>query len=113
MSSFEPHWLAGLAAHSDSGCSTAIAPVHQSRDSLLQHTTAAMRLVLLRSQPAAISSALLCSVGVASKAMETNMTRLGPLVLPWSGALQGWAVQERDTAVALQASYITAFASRC
>lgn len=25
------------------------------------------------------------AVGVAAKALETNMTRLGPLVLPWSG----------------------------
>jgi hypothetical protein len=31
-------------------------------------------------------STLLAAVGVASKAMEINMTRLGPLVLPWSGA---------------------------
>jgi 3-ketoacyl-CoA synthase len=30
-------------------------------------------------------------VGVAGKALETNMTRLGPLVLPWSGGCSpGW-----------------------
>ena len=37
--------------------------------------------------PAALP--LLAAVKVAGKAMEVNMTRLGPLVLPWSGAQRG------------------------
>jgi hypothetical protein len=42
---------------------------------------------------------LLAAVKVAGKAMEVNMTRLGPLVLPWSGARPGSGLTHQCTAV--------------